>query len=106
VVVNLLDNAVKYTPAGGSISLKVAASGGRAVLEVADSGIGISAEALPHIFERFYRADRSRSRETEGAGLGLAIVKSICNAHGGELQVESAPGRGSRLRVKFPYHER
>jgi heavy metal sensor kinase len=101
VVVNLLDNAVKYTPAGGSISLKVAARGGRAVLEVADSGMGISEEALPHIFERFYRADRSRSRETEGAGLGLAIVKSICNAHGGELQVESAPGRGSRFRVRL-----
>ena len=93
VVVNLLDNAIKYTPDGGSILIRASAEGGQAVLEVADTGIGIPAEALPHIFERFFRVDKSRSRNPDGAGLGLAIVKSICNAHGGEVEVESAFAR-------------
>jgi heavy metal sensor kinase len=102
VVVNLLDNAIKYTPAGGTVTLRVASEGGEAVLEVSDNGIGIPAEALPHVFKRFYRVDRSRSREQGGAGLGLAIVQSICNAHGAELQVFSAPGQGSRFRIRQP----
>jgi heavy metal sensor kinase len=102
VVVNLLDNAIKYTPPGGSVNLNVRADGGKAILEVADTGIGISAGALPRVFERFFRVDNGRSREIGGAGLGLAIVKSICTAHGGRVEVESAEGRGSRFTVKLP----
>jgi heavy metal sensor kinase len=102
VVVNLLDNAIKYTPEGGSIQIRVSADDTMAVLEVADTGVGIPAEALPHIFERFFRVDKSRSRHPDGAGLGLAIVKSICSAHGGVVDAESEAGRGSRFRVKLP----
>jgi heavy metal sensor kinase len=102
VVVNLLDNAIKYTPRGGSISLNVRSSGEKAIIEVADTGIGIPAAALPHIFERFFRVDEARSRDAGGAGLGLAIVKSICAAHGGSVRVESAPSQGSRFKVELP----
>ncbi len=102
VVVNLLDNAIKYTPPGGSIHLNVHARDRKAILEVVDTGIGIPAVALPHLFERFFRVDGARSREVGGAGLGLAIVKSICTAHGGQVEVESAEGRGSRFTVKLP----
>ena len=102
VVVNLLDNAIKYTPPGGTISLNVHARGGKAVLEVVDTGMGIPANALPHIFERFYRVDQARSRDAGGAGLGLAIVKSICAAHGGKVEVESAEGKGSQFTVELP----
>ena len=102
VVVNLLDNAIKYTPPGGSIHLNVRAHDSKAVLEVVDTGIGIPAEALPHLFERFFRVDGARSREVGGAGLGLAIVKSICAAHGGKIDVTSAEGRGSRFTVELP----
>ena len=100
VVVNLLDNAIKYTPPGGTIYLNVHARSGKAVLEVVDTGMGIPAAALPHIFERFYRVDQARSRDAGGAGLGLAIVKSICAAHGGKVEVESVEGKGSRFRVE------
>ena len=102
VVVNLLDNAIKYTPAGGSISLNVRACEEKAIIEVVDTGIGIPAIALPHIFERFYRVDKARSRDVGGAGLGLAIVKSICSAHGGHVYVESAESQGSRFKVELP----
>jgi heavy metal sensor kinase len=102
VVVNLLDNAIKYTPPGGTINLNVHARGGKAVLEVVDTGMGIPANALPHIFERFYRVDQARSRDAGGAGLGLAIVKSICAAHGGKVEVESAEGKGSQFTVELP----
>jgi heavy metal sensor kinase len=102
VVVNLLDNAIKYTPAKGAIQLRVLAANGHAVLEVADNGIGIPPDALPHIFERFYRVDQARSAESESAGLGLAIVKAICTAHGAEVAAESAAGKGSCFRVKLP----
>lgn len=102
VIVNLLDNAIKYTPGGGKVRLSVRGEDGFAILEVADDGIGIPAEALPHVFKRFYRVDRSRSREQGGAGLGLAIVRSICSAHGAEVEVLSAPGRGSTFRVRQP----
>jgi heavy metal sensor kinase len=102
VVVNLLDNAIKYTPPGGSISLNVRASKEKAIIEVVDTGIGIPAIALPHIFERFFRVDEARSREGGGAGLGLAIVKSICAAHGGHVYVESAEFHGSCFKVELP----
>jgi heavy metal sensor kinase len=102
VVVNLLDNAIKYTPPGGRVRLSVRREADSAVLEVADDGIGIPAEALPHVFKRFFRVDVSRSRAQGGAGLGLAIVKSICTAHGAEVEVQSTPGAGSVFRVRAP----
>jgi signal transduction histidine kinase len=102
VVVNLLDNAIKYTSSGGSIQLNVTRQNGHAILDVTDTGIGIPPEAVPHVFERFFRVDKARSRDEGGAGLGLSIVKSICTAHGAEVQVESAVGKGSRFRIQLP----
>lgn len=102
VVVNLLDNAIKYTPEGGSVIITVNSQNGRAVLEMEDTGLGISASDLPHIFERFYRADKARSRQMGGAGLGLSIVRSICTAHGGQVTVTSTEGSGSRFRIELP----
>jgi heavy metal sensor kinase len=102
IVVNLLDNAIKYTPALGKIKLRVATSNGHALFEVSDTGIGIPAEALPRVFDRFFRVDTARSREQGGAGLGLAIVKSICTAHHGQVEVSSQPGRGSTFRIELP----
>jgi signal transduction histidine kinase len=102
VTVNLLDNAIKYTPNGGRISVRVTARDHTAVLEVTDNGIGIPAEALPRVFERFFRADKARSRELGGAGLGLSIVKSICAAHGGRVEVHSKEGQGTRVTVELP----
>jgi heavy metal sensor kinase len=102
VLVNLLDNAIKYTPAGGAVQVSISAANGHAVLEVADNGLGIPARALPHVFERFYRVDKARSRQMGGAGLGLSISKSICAAHGGQIRAESVEGRGSRFRVELP----
>ena len=104
VVVNLLDNAIKYTPDGGRIRLKISREDGNAILDVVDDGIGIPPEALPHVFKRFFRVDGSRSREhgAGGAGLGLSIVKSICDAHGARVEVSSTPGQGSQFRVRQP----
>ncbi len=106
VIVNLLDNAIKFTPRGGIVSLRTDQRPDLAVLEVRDTGVGIPREALPHVFERFFRADEARTRDGDaaqgGAGLGLSIVRSICTAHGAEIDVESAPGRGSCFRLKFP----
>lgn len=102
VIVNLLDNAIKYTPNGGSVRISVTRDGQSAVLDVTDTGIGIPPGALPHVFERFFRVEESRSREQGGAGLGLSIVKSICAAHGAEVEVTSEPGKGSRFRVRQP----
>jgi len=108
VVVNLLDNAVKYTPPGGAVTLSVVAAPnvGKAVLEVTDTGMGIPAGALPHVFERFFRVDKARSRELGGAGIGLSIVKAICTAHGGQVEVASEEGRGARFRVLLPLAEK
>jgi heavy metal sensor kinase len=102
VVVNLLDNAIKYTPEGGEVVLAVNTIDSKAVLEVADNGVGIPADALPRIFDRFFRVDKARSRELGGAGLGLSIVKSICTAHHGHVEASSTPGQGSRFRVELP----
>ncbi len=102
VVVNLLDNAIKYTPDGGRVSISVIRQDSLAVLEIADSGIGISADDLPHIFDRFYRADKARSRQMGGTGLGLSIVRSICLAHNGQVKVASTEGQGSVFRVELP----
>lgn len=101
-VVNLVDNAIKYTGEGGKVEISVSPNNGDAVLEVADSGVGIPSEAIGHVFERFYRVDKARSRQMGGAGLGLSIVKSICNAHQGRVSVESTEGKGSRFTVELP----
>jgi heavy metal sensor kinase len=102
VVVNLLDNAIKYTLQGGVVALTVSAINSNAVLEVADNGIGIPAEALPRVFDRFFRVDKARSRDLGGAGLGLSTVKSICTAHHGRVEASSLPGKGSRFRIELP----
>jgi two-component system phosphate regulon sensor histidine kinase PhoR len=100
---NLVSNAIRYTPAGGEVRLswKAGADGG-AVFSVRDTGIGIEAQHLPRLTERFYRVDRGRSRETGGTGLGLAIVKHVVNRHDAKLEVTSEPGRGSCFSVVFP----
>ena len=102
VIVNLLDNAIKYTGNGGSVRLQISRQDGDAVLDVVDNGVGIPAESLPHVFKRFFRVDDSRSRDQGGAGLGLSIVKSICTAHGAQVEVTSKPGEGSRFRIRQP----
>jgi two-component system phosphate regulon sensor histidine kinase PhoR len=92
---NLIDNAVKYTQRGGTVTVQTRIEGEHVRIEVADTGIGISPEHLPRIFERFYRVDKERSREAGGTGLGLAIVKHIIEAHGGKVEVRSEVGKGS-----------
>jgi heavy metal sensor kinase len=104
VIVNLLDNAIKFTPRGGNVWLRTAELGSYGIVEIKDSGIGIPSEALPHVFDRFYRVDEARSREEDGgAGLGLSIVQSICTAHGARIEVESTRGTGSCFRLMFPH---
>lgn len=98
-VANLLDNAIKYTPAGGKIMVSAKADADHAVVEVADNGLGIPQSDLPRIFERFYRVDRSRSREMGGTGLGLSIVKHIVQVHRGSIEVSSTPGQGSSFKM-------
>ena len=105
----LIDNAVKYTPPGGHISVRLSSDLERTVVSVEDSGIGISQEDLPHIFERFYRADKARTRDIGGTGLGLSIAKWVADAHQAMLKVESMTDRGSTFRVIFAleqHHER
>ncbi|MEK7477616.1 MAG: ATP-binding protein [Candidatus Coatesbacteria bacterium] len=99
---NLLDNAVKYTPAGGRVRVVLRREAGEAVLEVIDTGPGIGPEHLGRIFERFYRVDKARSRELGGTGLGLSIVRHVALAHGGQASVESTVGQGSTFRVRLP----
>ena len=98
----LLDNAVKYTPPPGQVSVALAAANGMATVSVRDTGIGIAVEDLPHIFVRFYRADKARSRQLGGSGLGLSIGRWIAEAHGGSVQVESEYGGGSTFQVILP----
>lgn len=98
----LVDNAIKYTPAPGRIGLSLRRENGHVRLTVRDSGVGISAEALPHVFERFYRADPARSRDPGGTGLGLSIAHWIVQQHGGEIALESEPGRGTTVSVALP----
>ena len=99
---NLVDNAIKYTPSGGHIALNSRTSNGEAILEVADDGPGIPPESLPHIFERFFRADSVRTHGVNGAGLGLSIVRSICLAHGGSVHAANRPEGGCRITVHLP----
>ncbi len=99
---NLIANAVTYTPAGGRVEVAVRRSGGSVILEVTDTGPGIAAEHLPRLFERFYRADSSRTRATGGSGLGLAITKHLVEAHGGRIDVASTVGGGSVFTIRLP----
>jgi len=102
VVLNLVDNAIKYTQEGGAIHVRLYIKDWRTMIEVSDNGAGIPSQALPHVFERFYRADKARSRASGGAGLGLSIVKAICTAHRATIFVASEEGKGSSFRVEFP----
>jgi signal transduction histidine kinase len=105
VLSNLLGNALRHTPAGGTVRIRAAKAADGVRVEISDSGEGIDAEDLPHVFERFYRGEKSRSRATGGAGLGLAIAKGIVEAHGGQIGVDSAPGEGTRFFFTLPQAE-
>ena len=102
VIVNLLDNAFKYTPAGGRVWLNVSTEHTSGTIEIRDNGIGIPAECIPFVFDRFYRADKARSRESGGTGLGLSIAKAICGAHAGTISIQSREGAGTIVRVELP----
>ena len=102
VIGNLLDNAIKFTPRGGTVTLRAKQSNPYSILEVRDTGIGIPAASLRNVFDRFFRADEARSREDGGAGLGLSIAKSICSAHGAQIHVDSQVGQGSCFYLMFP----
>jgi heavy metal sensor kinase len=99
MILNLLDNAIRYTPPGGRVSAGVETEGSQVRIQVADTGMGIAPEASPHVFERFYRADKARSRQEGGFGLGLSIVKWIAESHHGAVELASQPGRGSTFTV-------
>jgi signal transduction histidine kinase len=102
VVLNLVTNAIHYTPSGESITVSTESENQFAILRVADTGFGIPAEDLPHLFERFYRVEKSRSRDKGGSGLGLAISRAIVSAHSGSLEATSAPGQGATFTVRLP----
>jgi signal transduction histidine kinase len=102
LVLILLDNALRYTPAGGSVAGSVSRAGDWATIRVADTGIGIDQDVVDRIFDRFYRADEARNRDSGGAGLGLAIAKQLVEEHGGRIAVESTPGKGTTFTVRLP----
>jgi heavy metal sensor kinase len=105
MVVNLLDNAIRYTPSGGKVSASLEAIGSDIRIRVADTGVGITPEASKHVFERFFRADKARSRQQGGFGLGLAIVKWIAESHHGTVELISEPGAGTTFTVRLERHE-
>ena len=102
VVYNLIDNAIKYTPEGGTVTVTMTADAREALLTIRDTGIGIPQEDIAHIFDRFYRVDKARSRATGGTGLGLSIVRQMVQLHGGEISVTSQSGQGSTFTVTLP----
>jgi two-component system heavy metal sensor histidine kinase CusS len=102
VVINLLDNALKYTPEGGAVTVRVGRRNGAGFLAVEDTGIGIAPEHLPHVFDRFYRVDKARTRAEGGTGLGLSIARSIVQNHGGAIHLSSIPGQGTVCTVTLP----
>jgi heavy metal sensor kinase len=105
LLINLLDNALAHTPPEGEVTLRLRPEDGQVVMEVKDTGLGIAPEHLPHLFERFYRGDLARNRESGGAGLGLAIVKEIAEAHGGTVRAESTVGKGSVFTLTLPSYQ-
>ena len=105
VIYNVIDNAIKYTPRGGEVETLLTRSGKKAIIRIADTGIGIPAEDLPHIFDRFYRVDKARSRATGGTGLGLSIVKQIVQQHGGTISATSAEGKGTSFEIELPIQQ-
>jgi signal transduction histidine kinase len=102
VVTNLIDNAIQYNRPGGSVQVRLHAKDGWSELTVEDTGVGIPSEDCPHLFERFYRVDKARSRASGGQGLGLAICKSVVEAHGGTIGFTTEPGKGSTFWVRLP----
>ncbi|MEZ4515355.1 MAG: ATP-binding protein [Chloroflexota bacterium] len=102
LILNLVDNAIKYTPPGGRVSLSLTKDAGWAHIQVTDTGVGIPPEDLAHIFDRFYRVDKARTRSMGGSGLGLAIAKWVAQAHGGNIQVTSTVGQGTTFTVTLP----
>jgi len=102
VLTNLLGNALRYTPEGGRVDLRLRTEQRAILIGVSDTGPGIAADDLPHVFDRFYRADKSRSREGGGSGLGLAIARSIVETHGGRIWAESEIGRGTTIAFTLP----
>jgi signal transduction histidine kinase len=102
VMGNLLGNAIRYTPAGGQVDFRMRQVGGALVIEVADTGIGISQQDLPRIYEEFYRSPAARETVPEGSGLGMSIVKAVVERHGGTISVESEVGKGTRFTVSIP----
>ena len=105
VLDNLVSNALKFTPEGGRVEVRTSVTDDYVLLEVEDSGIGISAEEQPRLFERFFRAASATEQAIPGTGLGLAIVKAIVEAHSGRIEVVSAPGEGTTFRVELPLRE-
>ena len=105
VVYNIMDNAIKYTPEGGQIRVRLIRAGRDAILRISDNGPGIPKEDQPHIFDRFYRVDKARSRDTGGTGLGLSIVNQLVLMHGGSVSVQSEEGHGSTFTVELPIHQ-
>jgi two-component system sensor histidine kinase BaeS len=99
---NLVDNAVRHTPSGGSVTVGARPVGDDLVIEVTDTGTGIGPDELPHVFDRFWRAEKSRSRQTGGSGLGLAIVRQLAHAHGGTVAATSEPGEGAVFTLRLP----
>ena len=105
VIYNVIDNAIKYTPRGGEVETELFRSGRKAVIRIKDTGIGIPAADLPHIFDRFYRVDKARSRATGGTGLGLSIVKQTVIQHGGNISAQSTEGKGTAFIIELPLHQ-
>ncbi len=104
LLINLLDNAIRYTPPGGQVSASLEADPAAARIHISDTGVGIPPEAAPHVFERFYRADKARSRQDGGFGLGLSIVKWIAESHHGAVELTRNPGPGTTFTVTLPRH--
>jgi two-component system phosphate regulon sensor histidine kinase PhoR len=103
VVINLIDNAIKYTPAGGEVLVRTGIDGGNWFFQVKDNGMGISKEDLPFLFERFFRTeDKKKKKLVSGTGLGMAIVKEIVDGHAGEIKVDSTEGKGTDIIVLMP----
>jgi two-component system sensor histidine kinase VicK len=102
VLMNVITNAVKYTPEGGVIDITAAVNGGTAEVKISDTGVGIPEEDMPHVFDRFYRVDKARSRESGGTGLGLSIAREIIVRHGGDISMRSVPGEGTQVTITLP----